>query len=177
MLTIIEGVGYNPLAIRCMTLTIDMVEKQYPDNLVLRFPSTHCSSSRALRHTLEYSTVLSDAQRVKLITNEARRLMEYVTKLKLEGINVTIAGGIFTYLLCQDTEPTEEEILTIKSLLPEENSLMFSQGMNDSAMNKFKEGDNPLAYPPKNGRLSKWLASESNRDILNARLTKLVIML
>lgn len=177
MLVLIEGACHSPLTTRCMTLALDMEKKEHPNNLVLPFPSTHCSSSRALRHTLEYSTKLSDAQRVKLITSEVRRLMEYVTKLNLEGTGVTLAGGIYTYLLCQDTEPTEEELLVIKCLLPTEHKFIFCQGMLETAANRYREGDDPLSYPPKNGRLSKWLEIESNHDILNNRIMKLLKLL
>lgn len=90
------------------------------DPILLSFPSDHSSSARALRHTLEFSTVLSDEQREALILKEFKLLNDYALSLIAKGHSVIINGGPCSYLYCQDAEPQFTTIKKIMNMLPKD---------------------------------------------------------
>lgn len=132
------------------------------DPVILNFPSDHCSSARAIKHTLEFSTVLTDEQRETLIVKEFKLLNEYAQTLISKGHSVIISGGPCSYLFCQDKEPDVTSIKKVMNMLP-----------NNTVIEKVLTP--PIKMVSKS-RLAKWIEDDNNIQTWITRMTEFSTM-
>lgn len=158
MYIIVEGVNKKDTYTRCSVLSTQLKI----DPVILNFPSDHCSSSRAIKHTLEFSTVLSDEQREAMIVKEFKLVNEYAQSLIAKGQSVIINGGPCSYLYCQDKEPDFTNIKKIMNMLP-----------NNTVIEKVFTPPTPVISK---SRLAKWVDGEGNVQRWVNRMTEFSTM-
>lgn len=159
MYIIVEGINKSDTTRRCHAVTARLGINP----IILGFPSDHCSSARATRHTLEFDSVITDEQREELIVKEFKLLNDYAQTLIAKGHSVIINGGPFSYLHCQNKSPDFTTVKKLKNILPD--GVLFEKIMTP-----------PVKIVGKS-HFAKWIEKDENIAIWTARITEVFKMI